>query len=82
MTQQISLNVKELNNIYYALGMLLVDGTKETIGLAPRKEYSDLQDKIWESMVEINKRIDNQCEQDKVNHDLNFKSKFIEHGDY
>jgi len=82
MTQQISLNVRELNNLYYALGMLLVDGTKETIGFAPRKQYSDLQDKVWESIVKLNKRIEEQCEYDKVFHDSNFKSKFIKHGDY
>ena len=42
MTQQINLNVNELNNLYYALGTLLVDGSKETVGFAPRKQYSDL----------------------------------------
>jgi len=71
MTQQINLNVNELNNLYYALGTLLVDGSKETIGFAPRK-----------SIVKLNKRIEEQCEYDKVFHDSNFKSKFIKHGDY
>lgn len=82
MTQQINLNVNELNNLYYALGTLLADGSKETIGFAPRKQYSDLQDKVWESIVKLNKRIEEQCKYDKVFHDSNFKSKFIKHGDY
>jgi hypothetical protein len=82
MTIRLDLNVNELNNMYYALGMLLVDGAKETIGLAPRKQYNDLQDKIWKSIVEINKHIDIQLEQDKLDHDMQFKSSYIQHGDY
>jgi len=82
MTIRLDLNVRELNDMYYALGMLLVDGTKEVIGLSPRKQYSDLQDKIWESMVEINKHIDIQLEQDKLDHDMQFKSSYAKHGNY
>jgi exonuclease VII large subunit len=46
------------------------------------EEYNDLQDKIWKSMVEINKHIDIQLEQDKLDHDMQFKSSYIQHGDY
>ncbi len=82
MTIRLDLNVRELNDIYYALGMLLADGTKEVIGLSPRKQYNDLQDKIWKSMVEINKHIDIQLEQDQLRHDMQFKSSYTKQGNY
>jgi hypothetical protein len=82
MTIRLDLNVRELNDIYYALGMLLADGTKETIGFAPRKEFDDLQDKIFKYTVALNKRIEEQCESDLLDHNLGFKSSYIQHGNY
>ena len=79
MTIRLDLNVRELNDIYYALGMLLQDGTKETIGFTPRKEFDDLQDKIFKHTVALNERIEEQCERDLLDHNLGFKSSYIKY---
>ena len=79
MTARMDLNVRELNDLYYALGKLLQDGTKEVYR---RNEMSQLQDKVWKKLVELNSKIDKQIEQDKIHHELNYKYKLAKHGNY
>ena len=79
MIINVNLNVSELNDLYYAIGKLLQDGTKEVYR---RNEMSQLQDKVWKKLVELNSKIDKQIEQDKIHHELNYKYKLAKHGDY
>ena len=82
MTIGINLNVRELNDLYYAVGKLLQDGTQQTIGFAPRKQFEDLHDVISNRLQLLNARIEEQCERDLLDHNMGFKSSYIKHGDY
>ena len=82
MTITVNLNVRELNDLYYAVGKLLQDGTQQTIGFAPRKQFEDLYSKVWDKLKLLNERIDQQCEQDLLDHNMGFKSSYLKQGDY
>ena len=82
MTIRVDLNETELNDLYYAIGKLLQDGTQETIGFAPRKQFENLHSKIWDKCKALNERIDEQVQRDLLDHNLGFKSAYIKHGDY
>ncbi len=82
MTIRMDLNVRELNDLYYALGTLLQDGSRQTIGFAPRKQFEDIHNKVWDKLKLLNERIEQQFDQDLLDHNMGFKSKYIQHGDY
>jgi parvulin-like peptidyl-prolyl isomerase len=77
----IKLSQQELNDLYYCI---------ETIN---RKDFRPdmterlnlLGDKIGEEVYKLAKYqewLENQLEEDKLNHELNFKYAFAKHGDY
>ena len=82
MTIGMNLNVRELNDLYYALGTLLQDGSQQTIGFAPRQQFEDLHSKVWDKLKLLNERIEQQFDQDLLDHNMGFKSTYAKHGDY
>lgn len=67
----------ELNELIYALGFTQMNGK------LLNKEVADrLDTKLYKALVTENLRIEEQLEQDKIRHEMNFKRKFAQYGDY
>lgn len=74
---RVELSQAELNELIYALGYT------QMYGKLNNKEVADrLDDKLYKALVTENLRIEEQLEQDKIRHEMNFKRKFAQHGDY
>ena len=73
----INLNQSELNELIYALGITQMHGKLQN------KEVADkLDSKLYNALVIENARIEEQLEQDKLDHELNFKRAYARLGNY
>lgn len=74
---RVELSQAELNELIYALGYT------QMYGKLLNKEVADrLDDKLYKALATENLRIQDQLEQDEIRHEMNFKRKFIQYGDY
>jgi hypothetical protein len=46
-----NLSIKELNDLYYCVGMMRI---KEDVKMISNEELEKLSDKIWEEIVRVN----------------------------
>jgi hypothetical protein len=71
------LNVTELNELIYSLGVA------ELKGSFVNKEVNDrLREKLTKVLEVRNAEVAEQCEKDKIEHDMNFKRAYHRLGDY
>ena len=71
------LNVTELNELIYSLGIA------ELKGSFVNKEVNDrLREKLTKVLEVRNEELAEQCEKDKIEHDMNFKNAYYKLGDY
>jgi hypothetical protein len=71
------LNVTELNELIYSLGVA------ELKGSYVNKEVNNrLRNKMTTELEKRNIELDEQCAKDKIEHDLNFKRAYYRIGDY
>jgi hypothetical protein len=73
----IELNQAELNELIYALGFTQMNGK-----LVNESVANKLDSKLYEALVKENARIEKQLEQDKLDHDMNFKRAYARLGNY
>jgi len=73
----IDLTVSEMNELVYALGIANLHGRML------RKDIAEqVSNKLYRALAVENLRIEEQIEQDSIFHDLNFKRRYIQHGDF
>ena len=73
----ISLTQSEMNELIYALGIAQMHGKMM------RKDIAEqVSDKLYRALSVENARLEKQLEEDAIRHDMNFKRKYIETGDY
>ena len=73
----ISLTQSEMNELIYALGIAQMHGKMM------RKDIAEqVSSKLYRALAVENVRLEQQLEQDSIVHDMNFKRKYIETGDY
>ena len=73
----IELNQAELNELIYALGFTQMNGKLVNHAVADK-----LDSKLYEALVKENMRLEQQLEDDKLRHDMNFKRAYASQGDY
>lgn len=73
----ISLTQSEMNELIYALGIAQMHGKMMRKDIAEK-----VSDKLYRALAVENVRIEKQLEHDSVIHDMNFKRRYIETGDY
>jgi hypothetical protein len=73
----IELNQAELNELIYALGFTQMNGR-----LINKSVADKLDSKLYEALVKENMRLEQQLEDDKLRHDMNFKRAYASQGDY
>jgi hypothetical protein len=73
----IELNQAELNELIYALGFTQMNGRLMNKSVADK-----LDSKLYEALVKENMRLEQQLEDDKLRHDMNFKRAYASQGDY
>ena len=78
MTVQMHLNMSELNDIYYALGKVLMDNNNTY----RHDKIEKLKDEVWKKIEQLDVMIKDQIEQDEIQRELNFKHVFVRKGDY
>ena len=67
----------ELNELIYALGFAKLEGRMI------RKDVADqVEGKLYRALVLENERLDKVLEQDSIVHDMNFKRRYIQSGNY
>jgi hypothetical protein len=67
----------EMNELIYALGIAQMHGKMM------RKEIAEqVSDKLYRALALENERIDKQLEHDSIVHNLEFKRKYIQSGNY
>jgi len=67
----------ELNELIYALGFAKLEGRMI------RKDVADqVEGKLYRALVLENERLDKVLEQDSIVHDMNFKTRYIQTGNY
>lgn len=73
----IDLTQSEMNELIYALGIAQMHGKMM------RKDIAEqVSDKLYRALAVENVRIEKQLEEDSIRHDMNFKRRYIQHGDY
>ena len=73
----ISLTQSEMNELIYALGIAQMHGRMM------RKDIAEqVSSKLYRALAVENIRLEKQLEQDSIVHDMNFKRRYIETGDY
>jgi ribosomal protein L18E len=73
----VDLTQSELNELVYALGFARMEARML------RKDVADkLESKLYRALAVENVRIEKQLEQDNIVHDMNFKRRYIETGNY
>jgi hypothetical protein len=73
----VNLTQSELNELVYALGFARMEARML------RKDVADkLESKLYRALAVENVRIEQQLEQDSIVHDMNFKRRYIETGNY
>ena len=73
----IDLTVSEMNELVYALGIANLHGRMM------RKDVAEqVSNKLYRALAVENLRIEEQIEQDSIFHDLNFKRRYIQSGDF
>jgi hypothetical protein len=73
----ISLTQSEMNELIYALGIAQMHGKMM------RKDIAEqVSDKLYRALSVENARLEKQLDEDAIRHELNFKRKYIETGDY
>jgi hypothetical protein len=73
----IDLTQSEMNELIYALGIAQMHGKMQ------RKDIAEqVSDKLYRALAVENVRIEKQLEEDSIRHDMNFKRRYIQHGDY
>ena len=73
----IELNQAELNELIYALGFTQMNGKLVNHAVAEK-----LDSKLYRALAIENVRLEKQLEQDNIVHDMNFKRRYIETGNY
>ena len=73
----IDLTQSEMNELIYALGIAQMHGKMQRKDIAER-----VSDKLYRALAVENVRIEKQLEEDSIRHDMNFKRRYIQHGDY
>jgi hypothetical protein len=71
------LNVTELNELIYSLGIAEMKGSFVNKGVNSR-----LRNKLSTELEKRNIELAEQCEKDKIEHDMNFKNAYYRKGDY
>jgi hypothetical protein len=67
----------EMNELIYALGITQMHGKML------RKDIAEqVSDKLYRALALENERIDKQLEHDSIVHDMNFKRRYIQSGNY
>lgn len=73
----IDLTQSEMNELIYALGIAQMHGKMV------RKDIAEqVSDKLYRALAVENTRLEKQLEEDSIRHDMNFKRRYIQHGDY
>jgi hypothetical protein len=73
----ISLTQSEMNELIYALGIAQMHGKMM------RKDIAEqVSSKLYRALAVENVRLEQQLEQDSIVHDMNFKRRYIETGNY
>jgi len=73
----VNLTQSELNELVYALGFAKLEARML------RKDVADkLESKLFRALAVENVRIEEQCNEDAIVHDMNFKRRYIETGNY
>ena len=73
----INLTQSEMNELIYALGIAQMHGKMV------RKDIAEqLSNKLYRALAVENVRLEKQLEQDNIVHDMNFKRRYIETGNY
>lgn len=73
----IDLTQSEMNELIYALGIAQMHGKMQ------RKDIAEqVSDKLYRALAVENVRIEKQLEEDSIRHDMNFKRRYVQHGDY
>ena len=73
----IDLTHSEMNELIYALGIAQMHGKMM------RKDIAEqVSSKLYRALAVENVRLEQQLEQDSIVHDMNFKRRYIETGDY
>ncbi len=67
----------EMNELIYALGIAQLHGKMLRKDIA-----NQVSDKLYRALALENERIDKQLEHDSIVHDMNFKTKYIQTGNY
>ena len=67
----------EMNELIYALGIAQLHGKMMRKNVAEQ-----VSDKLYRALALENERIDKQLEHDALVHDMNFKTKYIQTGNY
>jgi hypothetical protein len=72
-----NLTQSEMNELIYALGIAQMHGKMV------RKDIAEqLSNKLYRALAVENVRLEKQLEQDNIVHDMNFKRRYIETGNY
>lgn len=74
---RVELSQAELNELIYALGFTQMNGK-----LLNKKVADELDTKLYKALATENLRLEEQLEQDKLRHEMNFKRHFAAHGDF
>lgn len=67
----------EMNELIYALGIAQLHGKMLRKDIAQQ-----VSDKLYRALALENERIDKQLEHDSIVHDMNFKRRYIQSGNY
>jgi hypothetical protein len=78
MSKEVGINLsqQELNDLYYCVEMVC----RKELNDVFKKRLDLLSDKIGEEVYKLAK--EQQLEEDKLRHEMNFKRAFVRHGDY
>ena len=72
-----NLTQSEMNELIYALGIAQMHGKMM------RKDIAEqVSNKLYRALAVENVRLEKQLEQDNIVHDMNFKRRYIETGNY
>ena len=77
MNMNMNLTQSEMNELIYALGIAQMHGKMV------RKDIAEqVSNKLYRALAVENVRLEKQLEQDNIVHDMNFKRRYIETGNY
>jgi hypothetical protein len=71
------LNVTELNELIYSLGVAELKGS-----FVNKEVNNHLRDKLTKLLEVRNAEVAEQCEKDKIEHDMNFKNAYYRMGEF